>query len=827
MNQNNTSFFRYITTIHGPNVCDSLKSYARTTTQHSKLTARKMFLLQCRKTNITPRHIVQNVRCVHQSISENTPFTKEIDGLIKTLRRKLLNIEIKITFWKIAQNDKELQRLEQRIKDSTCMEADDFVQLQQMKGIRMHNEEVIKLQRKIDMLKQQQLSANVCDNAINFVHNATNADIPDEVKLLCGLGPRFALPTQIDKVLGYRLIADVESIIKNCECETAKDTIRLDVTNALNTAVQHNLSHSEIYFNQLKKKCSQFIADNPKVMILRSDKGAKTVFMHRDDYNNKVSDMLNDTNTYTMISDPTSGLQTKSNTLVKRMHEAGCIDDGTKRKLTTYTAISPLAYFVPKPHKANLPLRPIVADLNGPTRNIAKFIADTLNQLPKSEFHIRNSYEFQRMIVSQKIENGCAMVSFDVVSLFTNSPISDIRCIIEERWPEIQQYTGVSKPIFIEMFDLCTRNCYFTHNNKVYKQIFGTPMGSPISCDATSMLMDEILESARKKVRNELNFDIKILKKYVDDIFMMVPATQIDQILAIFNGINQHIQFTCERENDNSIPFLDMLVRRHDDGKITTEWYRKPISSGRILNYESFHPLKTKISTAYGLIDRVVRLTSDATIQNTSATITDILLKNGYPKSLINRLCSRYQRQKSSVQNTQTTQSTTAEVKFASIAYVQHTSERIAAAISKHIDCKIAFKTTSTVSSLFTKLKDKIPIDKHHDVVYAIPCGTCNNWYIGNTSQLVRERKKQHQRSVNNREHRKSALAQHSIENQHTFNFDGTKILTHCNHTGKRFLIEEMFIKNTSNCVNIRSIESNNVNDIYNSLFTKLGNRMS
>lgn len=81
---------------------------------------------------------------------------------------------------------------------------------------------------------------------------------------------------------------------------------------------------------------------------------------------------------------------------------------------------------------------------------------------------VKNSYEFQQRITSQKVEDGCAMVSFDEVSLFTNSPISDIRNIINERRPEIQQNTSVSKPFFIDMFDLCTQNCYFKHDTNLY-----------------------------------------------------------------------------------------------------------------------------------------------------------------------------------------------------------------------------------------------------------------------------------------------------------------------------------------------------------------------
>lgn len=73
------------------------------------------------------------------------------------------------------------------------------------------------------------------------------------------------------------------------------------------------------------------------------------------------------------------------------------------------------------------------------------------------------------------------------------------------------------------MFNLVADNCYFSYDNITYKQIFGTPMGSPISFSVTEMLMDDILEKAREMVKQHLDTEIKVLKKYVDDIFLKIP----------------------------------------------------------------------------------------------------------------------------------------------------------------------------------------------------------------------------------------------------------------------------------------------------------------
>lgn len=77
-----------------------------------------------------------------------------------------------------------------------------------------------------------------------------------------------------------------------------------------------------------------------------------------------------------------------------------------------------------------------------------------------------------------------------------------------------KQYTDF---FLVRMFDFCSCNCYFTYNNITYKQIFGTPMRSPICCDATFLLMDEFLMKAREEVKTALDYDIKKKHQYQID----------------------------------------------------------------------------------------------------------------------------------------------------------------------------------------------------------------------------------------------------------------------------------------------------------------------
>lgn len=231
---------------------------------------------------------------------------------------------------------------------------------------------------------------------------------------------------------------------------------------------------------------------------------------------------------------------------------------------------------------------------------------------------------------------------------------------------------------------------------------------------------------------------------------------------------------------------------------------------------------------ASGLIDRVNRLSDDIFKENNNSLVRDILLRNDYPLRLINRLMNRYHlRNNSTVINNTDNVTVTNAMKCFSLPYVPNVSRSLARSITKSCDnVRIAFRNTNNVSSLYSKLKDQQPLDEATNVVYHIDCIDCNKkkCYIGTTGQKVRKRKKQHQDDVKKKQEKRSALAYHAVTKNHKFDFDNLRILEREGNYHKRMFLEELHIKASRNCVNIKSIESKNINEIYAPLLEKLGN---
>jgi hypothetical protein len=181
------------------------------------------------------------------------------------------------------------------------------------------------------------------------------------------------------------------------------------------------------------------------------------------------------------------------------------------------------------------------------------------------------------------------LVSLDVTALFTNIPQELVMQAIEKRWYYIAQFTKFSLTQFLYAIELILSSTSFVFNGQVYEQIFGSPMGSPLS----PILADIVMDDLEVHCLESLNFKISTFLRYVDDIFAIIPRSKINEVLNAFNNYHPRLKFTFEIENNNVINFLDTTVIRNDE-RLITNWYRKPTFSGRYINYFSNHPQNYK-----------------------------------------------------------------------------------------------------------------------------------------------------------------------------------------------------------------------------------------
>ncbi|XP_075160458.1 uncharacterized protein LOC142233427 [Haematobia irritans] len=517
--------------------------------------------------------------------------------------------------------------------------------------------------------------------------------------------------------------------------------------------------------------------------------------MEKLEYDTRMEKIVNDIMMYRKLkSDPTNKLQRINNELVDELFKHNIIDDSEKRRMKTEAAIAPRIYGLPKIHKQDYPLRPICSSINSPSSNLCKHLTTILNRLTEnSKYNVKNSMQFKSKIEDIKIDEDETMVSFDVVSLFPSIPVELALKIIEEKWHLLEKITKIPKNLFFKILRFCIiDNRYFRYKTSFYQQRKGLPMGSSASPIVADIVMEELLD------RCMANCDIrpKILTKYVDDLFGIVKTSAINNLLTIFNNFNPSIKFTLEYEKCRQIPYLDILIIR-DGNKIKTDWYQKPTSSGRLVNFYSSHPRRVIQNTAQNFVNRVLNISSQEFHQPNIKKIKEILQQNSFPLSTIDKLINN-----SKVQPPKEKQ----KFCYKSVVYIPKLHERFSNAnfIDKS-NFAIAPKTNNTLQKLFTNLKPKIDDMEKSNLIYEIKCNgnekdVCDKVYVGTTKNKLKTRLSGHKSDLKHRLQRpmqKTALSTHCAGEHHHPDLERARVLQCESNYNKRLTLEMLHILNT------------------------------
>ena len=157
---------------------------------------------------------------------------------------------------------------------------------------------------------------------------------------------------------------------------------------------------------------------------------------------------------------------------------------------------------------------------------IAQIHKESLNySIKKPKSYVKNSFTFMDSIKNLTIPDNHILLSLDVTSLYTNIPLKLLIDGLDKRSIPISKTSPIPLNEIIDAITFLFDNTYFIFLNVIYKQLHGTPMGSPLS----QILADMVLEDLEKSCIKKLNFTPVFFKRYVDDIVTCIPAKEIDK----------------------------------------------------------------------------------------------------------------------------------------------------------------------------------------------------------------------------------------------------------------------------------------------------------
>ena len=503
-------------------------------------------------------------------------------------------------------------------------------------------------------------------------------------------------------------------------------------------------------------------------------------------------------------NDPTSKLESKIQRTLRKIKSK--LPEKVYRKLYLTGSCPGKFYGNAKVHKLltnnadDLPLRPIISNIGTATYETAKYLANLLAPLGKSKYTITNTKEFVKYIQKQKVLDGYKMVSFDVVSLFTNVPLEQaIEIILKRIYINKEITTNIPKQEMKELLFLCTKNVHFTFNNQIYIQLDGVAMDSPLGPVLANIFMVELETS----VISNLNDKIKLWKKFVDDTICFAKSEYTNNILLALSSFHQNIKFTFETEKDDAIPFLDVLIIRKAR-KIETAVYRKKTCTDLYMNWYSYALNNWKWGTLRTLVRRghvnwSTKKYLEDELKHIRKTFNEI---NNYPHWVITKV---FKETTSLEKGNQIDEATDKNSKN-HLLILPYKGEKGAYIINsmKRTISKILPENIKIRLSTCFKTKDKTKFEHQHDIIYHVRCSAenCPDDYIEEAARRVVERVKDH-----GGRDTKSHMFKHSIEKEHkeVTQSDFKIIGSHFNNNRhKRKIAEALLLKKKRPSLNVQ-----------------------
>ena len=218
------------------------------------------------------------------------------------------------------------------------------------------------------------------------------------------------------------------------------------------------------------------------------------VIMDRQDYINKANSLLSQ-NTYRSIPrDPTDTIKNKLISILKRVKNHIGLDSNTYESMYPTGCVPPEFYGLPKIHKPDTPLQPIVSSCGSVTYCVAKELSKILKPLvARSPHHINSTQDFVEQLKHITLAPGECLSSYDVSALFTSVPVDPALNIIKDLLAKdhaLKERTVMAVSDIILLLEFCLKNTIFSFQDQFYEQVEGAAIGSPVSPIVANLYME-------------------------------------------------------------------------------------------------------------------------------------------------------------------------------------------------------------------------------------------------------------------------------------------------------------------------------------------------
>ena len=799
-----SKLFNTIREKHGLDTLRAVRNYERQLKRQAKLKCDLSFLLTCKKEQLTP-----NFARPRFSIKMNKNASRRIGKII---------LETEIGNKHKAKNKikEKTMAINNRLKTMLSYLEHKAIQYRLRRNLDKWMRKWKATQaRKLENLRKENAEKQGAENTStkplpNIVHNFSSYILSEEERKALAHGLDHYIPDRIDK---RKLEVEFEHLYKNIlwNAENLGEEEKLNLkTKILSCYKNYGTIKTPYQYKETINKLSK----NENICLLKQDKGRGIVIVDRNKYVEKCLGILQTDKFTELTEDPTAKFEKRVQNCLRKMKK--------RLGLPTYNSIYPTAsrpgrfYGTAKLHKLNrgckdvnqLPIRPIISNIGTATYKTSKYLAKLLAPLTKSEYSITSTAEFISRIRDLKVDKDHDMVSFDVSNLFTNVPLDfTIDLVLKKVYNKKMVKTKLKKEELRELLKMCTKELHFTYNGKTYQQSDGVCMGSPLGPVLANVFMVHLEETITPKLKMIMPTWIR----YVDDTFTLVKKGKLEEIITTLNNFHENINFTHEFEKEGKIPFLDVLVKKEENGRIQTGVYRKETNNSIYINWNAYAPKQWKIGTLRGMVRRAYDICSNEDELTTELThLREVFTRiNGYPSHLVDTIMKNVKDERNTTRTEENSaeeenETTTLMVKMPFAGekgegIIKDLNRTLQRNLPNNIQCRIV-RTGTKLQQNFN-IKDKLEEKHRSNFVYQHECQNkrCTEDYIGETGRRKELRTGEHGGTD-----KESWIYKHSIKTKHPKAKDKNFKILGANYDNrrKRRIAEALYIRDLKPTLN-------------------------
>lgn len=591
-----------------------------------------------------------------------------------------------------------------------------------------------------------------------FVINKSTKNFDKEELELLNNGLKYRIAPE--KIPIEEIIVRLETALQRAPFET-KARMRSECEKEINLSKRKLkfTKNDEKIVDRLKKK---------EVVYSHPDKGKGVVIMDKSDYMETVERHIEE-GPYkihkTRREFPVDEMQEEVKNKLLLMEREGLIESRERLALIISNPRIPRMTGLPKIHKEGNHIRPVVTNIDAPASKISKRLVREFKLFrPPTSLSVKNSREIVNALEHETIYDDEEMVSFDVKALFPSIDEKKAVMLLKE-WVSSQDISDQKAEMLCAMIDIVVSQKYFQFDKKIYQQVEGVSIGCSLSPWLAEIFMSDLEMNMMKKP-----WAPRMMRRYVDDTFAIVKKGTAETINRRMSEMHENIEFTFEKEENDSIAFLDLRIKRNK-GKFEYGIYRKPTDTQLCIPKGSHHPWRHKMAAFECMIHRLFSLPlSKDEYKKELDYIFDTAKTNGYEKSVIEGLHKKHEQRKSisnitTLQKLKRNETKSMNMPIMVLNYCPPLTDRIMKLARKE-KIQSCYGGRGSLGDTLINLKDKRPME-HKSGIYEIECDSCEKSYIGQTKRRVKTRWKEHESAMRNYQSTKSAVAEHCLKWRH------------------------------------------------------------